>query len=234
MCGIWSLIDLTNKPLNKDFLSDFWNVQKNTLLDWHNLDPADDLELSRTWVIAQYQEDYPNPFILDSSLARRIWFVESYDENHPPGEFTLSLPEDNSTIINLMPEFVWTSSVDIDPLDIVNYTLLLDTPDPGIESYLVGTDTNFVIENQLQDNSQYFWQVIAGDLIGNQTISQGGYISFYTNIENEAPTIFDILSPNQNSIQMDLSPNFSWTESIDPDPLDSVRYRLEIFGPVID
>ena len=214
--------------------TNFWNVQKNSLLDWHNLDPADDLELSRTWVIAQYQEDYPNPFILDSSLARRIWFVESYDENHSPGEFTLSLPEDNSTIINLMPEFVWTPSVDIDPLDIVNYTLLLDTPDPGIESYLVGTDTNFVIENQLQDNSQYFWQVIAEDLIGNHTISQGGYISFYTNIENEAPTSFDILSPNQNSIQMDLSPNFSWTQSIDPDPLDSVRYRLEIFGPVID
>ncbi len=28
MCGIWSLIDLTNKPLNKNFLSDFWNLQK--------------------------------------------------------------------------------------------------------------------------------------------------------------------------------------------------------------
>lgn len=28
MCGIWSLIDLTNKPLDKNFLSDFWNVQK--------------------------------------------------------------------------------------------------------------------------------------------------------------------------------------------------------------
>ena len=28
MCGIWSLIDLTNKPLDKKFLSDFWNIQK--------------------------------------------------------------------------------------------------------------------------------------------------------------------------------------------------------------
>ena len=28
MCGIWSLIDLINKPLDKSFLSDFWNLQK--------------------------------------------------------------------------------------------------------------------------------------------------------------------------------------------------------------
>ena len=213
--------------------TNFWNVQKNTLLYWHNLDPVNDLELSRTWVIAEYQEDYPNPFILDSSLARRIWFIESYDENNPPGEFSLSLPMDNSTVINLTPEFFWLPSIDLDPLDTVSYTLMIDTPDPGIESYLVGTDTNFVLENPLEDNSQYFWQVIAEDLIGNQTINQGGYISFYTNIENEPPTSFEILSPNQNSIQTDLSPNFSWTESIDPDPLDSLWYRLEIFGPMV-
>jgi len=213
--------------------TNFWNVQKNTLLDWHNLDPVNDLELSRTWVIAGYQENYPNPFILDSSLARRIWFVESYDENNPPSEFSLYLPLDNSILINLTPEFVWLPSIDFDPLDTVTYNLMIDTPDPGIESYLVGTDTNFVLENPLEDNSQYFWQVIAEDLIGNQTISQGGYMSFYTNLENEPPTSFEILSPNQNSIQMDLSPNFSWTESMDPDPLDSLWYRLEIFGPMI-
>ena len=213
--------------------TNFWNIQKDVLFDWHNQDPVNELELSRTWVIAGYQDDYPNPFILDSSLARRIWSVQSSFDNNAPGEFSLSLPIDNSIVSNLTPEFIWSVSIDLDPLDTVSYTLILDSSDPGIESYSVGQDTQFVLGDPLNDNSQYYWQVLAEDLAGNQTLNQNGYISFFTNLENEPPSSFEILSPNENSIQMDLSPNFSWTESTDPDPLDSIWYRLEIFGPMI-
>ncbi|UCH63544.1 MAG: endonuclease [Fidelibacterota bacterium] len=52
----------------------FWDAQKSTLLQWHYLDATDDWERSRTWKIAEYQNDKPNPFVLDSTLARRIWF----------------------------------------------------------------------------------------------------------------------------------------------------------------
>ncbi len=54
--------------------TNFWNVQKNVLLDWHYNDPVDQWEENRTWAIAGYQENMPNPFVLDSTLARRIWF----------------------------------------------------------------------------------------------------------------------------------------------------------------
>ena len=56
--------------------TNFWNKQKDVLIDWHNYDPVDDWELNRTWEIATYQENKPNPFILDSSLAMRIWYMD--------------------------------------------------------------------------------------------------------------------------------------------------------------
>ena len=56
--------------------TNFWNAQKDVLLDWHYYDLVDEWELDRTWAIAGYQEEQPNPFILDSSLARRIWYME--------------------------------------------------------------------------------------------------------------------------------------------------------------
>jgi len=55
---------------------DFWNVQKNVLLEWNYFDPSDEGEIERTWAIASYQDDTPNPFILDNSLALRVWFSD--------------------------------------------------------------------------------------------------------------------------------------------------------------
>ena len=43
---------------------------------WHNEDPADNLEINRTWNIANYQNNIPNPFIIDNSLIYRIYFYE--------------------------------------------------------------------------------------------------------------------------------------------------------------
>lgn len=56
--------------------TNFWNEQRDVLLDWHYYDEVDTWELDRTWEIASYQENQPNPFVLDSSLARRIWYMD--------------------------------------------------------------------------------------------------------------------------------------------------------------
>ena len=56
----------------------FWDIQKETLLRWHYQDPVDQAEYNRTCAIASYQDDKRNPFVLDSTLARRMWF---YDQN---------------------------------------------------------------------------------------------------------------------------------------------------------
>jgi len=49
----------------------FFELQRQTLCAWHHLDPADSLEIARSWQIANYQDGKPNPYVLDCSLAAR-------------------------------------------------------------------------------------------------------------------------------------------------------------------
>jgi hypothetical protein len=51
----------------------FFEIQKSTLCNWHNYDPVDSIEWNRTWGIAKYQENKPNPFVLDCSLVSRLY-----------------------------------------------------------------------------------------------------------------------------------------------------------------
>ncbi len=69
--------------LAEDSDTSFFNDQKYNLYLWHVNFPADSVEVARTWAIADYQEDKPNPYVLDSTLVRRAFFPE------------LSLEEDN-------------------------------------------------------------------------------------------------------------------------------------------
>jgi len=51
----------------------FFEAQKETLCQWHFLDPIDSLEYFRSLDIAEYQEDKANPFVLDCSVATRTF-----------------------------------------------------------------------------------------------------------------------------------------------------------------
>jgi len=53
--------------------SEFFEIQRQTMCDWHNEDPVDDEEYERTFLIAEKQNDKPNPFILDCTLATRTY-----------------------------------------------------------------------------------------------------------------------------------------------------------------
>ncbi len=55
---------------------DFFEEQRATLCQWHALDPVDSLEWERTFLIAHYQDDKPNPFVLDCTLAARSYCSE--------------------------------------------------------------------------------------------------------------------------------------------------------------
>ena len=56
----------------------FFNQQKEILKDWHLQDPADADEILRTWKIADYQQNKPNPFVLDESLIVRSFFESEF------------------------------------------------------------------------------------------------------------------------------------------------------------
>lgn len=53
--------------------STFFNSQRNRLCQWHFADPADQSEINRTNLIAVYQGDKANPFVLDCTLAARTY-----------------------------------------------------------------------------------------------------------------------------------------------------------------
>ncbi|MBL7827842.1 MAG: endonuclease [Saprospiraceae bacterium] len=51
----------------------YFELQRNTLCQWNIQDPADEVELDKTWRIAAYQDHKPNPYVLDCTLASRSW-----------------------------------------------------------------------------------------------------------------------------------------------------------------
>lgn len=51
----------------------FFDLQREALCEWHVIDPVDEAEWNRTVLIGSYQQDKINPFILDCTLAERMY-----------------------------------------------------------------------------------------------------------------------------------------------------------------
>jgi hypothetical protein len=117
----------------------FWDLQKDDLLDWNYLDEVDPEELERTWEIASYQ-DNPNPFVLDNSLALRIWFEDQIvygctDPSSP--NFNPEANVNDGSCLNIMGDLNNDSEVNI--LDIVMMVdWILSSYIPSEEQLAVG------------------------------------------------------------------------------------------------
>ena len=57
----------------------FFEVMKEDLCDWHFADPVDSLEWERSMMIGNFQGHEGNPFVLDCSLAARLYCDEISD-----------------------------------------------------------------------------------------------------------------------------------------------------------
>ena len=86
----------------------FFNTQKDVLYQWHIQDPPTNIEIDRTWAIAAYQNNIPNPFIIDNSLIERAYFYTEPEYNL--GDLNLD------ALINV-----------VDVVLLVNYILGIDT-----------------------------------------------------------------------------------------------------------
>ncbi|MCB0276923.1 MAG: endonuclease, partial [Calditrichaeota bacterium] len=170
----------------------FFGLQKDALYTWHQQDSANPAEITRTWAIAAYQEGLPNPFILDSTLVRRAFFMEGTQS--PPANpvisalssngFTLSwsLPvgyslADNQLIVLLQQG----AAVDDDPTVAApsGYTadsLFGDGSQVGSGSYVVysGDGTSVTLTGLSTLNTYYFriWNTM-GDSAWSITQTSG-------------------------------------------------------------
>ena len=138
-------------------------------------------------------------------------------ENDTPSAFSLLYPELGQSVSILTPILNWAPAYDPDPLDTVKYALYLDTPEPGVEIFDLGTDTSFQVISDLLDNTNYSWKVVASDLNGAHTENTGGYQNFSVNTSNDLPMDFILLSPVADMMVNTLTPEFLWQPSSDPD-----------------
>ena len=79
----------------------FFAIQKEILKTWHDQDPANEEEVTRTWQIAEYQEDKPNPFVLDETLVERAYFYEGFILGDMNGDGALDVL-DIVTLVNMI------------------------------------------------------------------------------------------------------------------------------------
>ena len=102
--------------------TDFFNEQKDVLLQWHIQDPANDDEILRTWAIAEYQDNIPNPFILDNTLVNRCYFYEEIESGDLNGD-TLINVVDVVILVNYIlgiGELNSTNQADMDNNNVIN------------------------------------------------------------------------------------------------------------------
>ncbi|MDP8204452.1 MAG: FG-GAP-like repeat-containing protein, partial [Candidatus Tenebribacter mawsonii] len=147
-------------------------------------------------------------------------------ENEPPGEFELFTPENGTEVTTLLPILDWEDAIDPDPLDEVSYTILIGDEIPNLISIDAGNESVYQLTNPLEDNTLYYWKVIATDLYGASTENTGGFHTFIVNTENNDPNSFDLITPTEYSVEIDLTPIFYWENAGDPDIGDTLTFFL--------
>ncbi len=164
-----------------------------------------------------------------------------------PGAFSLAFPHDSSRVDEDTVTVRWLSSNEPDPNDLITYHVEWSI-DPTFADFnsATTTDTFFTIteiaENlsslcdrmnweldELADDQTVYWRVWAVDLFELVTWALPGETgwSFEVYIP-QPPNTFGLIAPADEIVMDQLSWQFEWDNTIDPDPGDSIVYELEI------
>lgn len=151
----------------------FMNSQMSDLYAWHLQDPADEDEIARTWAIAGYQDNKPNPFVIDETLIERIWYYQG-------GQPQISLIAPNggeSWYIGNQYEIIWSS---LELYETITIELLL-----AGQEFILATD-------EVNDGS-FFW-TISNQQEGDQYRIRVGTAD--GSVADESDADFSIISQN--------------------------------------
>ena len=87
--------------------------------------------------------------------------------NDEPSVVTLITPTNNSVEITQLPEFVWNPSDDLDE-DVLTYELFYSQDSLFSGHNPIGlSETKYLPQNELEDNSKYYWKIHVSDNIGD-------------------------------------------------------------------
>ena len=193
----------------------------------------------------------PTAWTLDADLTdntRHWWRVRAFDGtsyspwvqggffvnlfNDPPDRFNLALPVPSGQVSEVLPVLSWSNALDKDG-DTVSYgvrvwgnTALTESVASvdGVPAHPSGT-SSWRLSAPVQPNKTYWWQVIATDTLGAQTVTAARPFTLAGG--NSAPTAPVILSPAPGASVPTLSPMLSVTNATDPDN-DLLTYVFEV------
>jgi hypothetical protein len=144
----------------------------------------------------------------------------------PPLPFALMDPEQDLQVFQLQPVFSWQKTVDPDPLSKVHYRLIISPDDRFLPASTIKLETDLTflkVDRALKNDASYFWKVEAVDNTGRFMPSLTvGHISVST-----TPSIPELAGPFAGE-ELRPGDNISWSKSTDPDPEDTVVYRVQI------
>ncbi|MFH1379226.1 MAG: hypothetical protein ABII23_02995 [bacterium] len=162
------------------------------------------------------------------NFSQSTWTVIINGTNEFPVAFDLISPADGQLVYDRSPSFDWQDSYDPDPISSITYRLHYSIySDFSSSTTISNIDvSNYTFGYNLEDNLIYYWKVDAVDSSNNITNSTQSDWSFILNVSNEAPQTFDLISPADEEVVFTGKPLFDWEDSSDPDPLDTITYRL--------
>jgi endonuclease I len=121
----------------------FFDIQKNKLLEWHYQDLPDSIEIARNQAIASHQGNL-NPFTVDTSLARRAFFMAdaSYNAGDPNCYDVLT----NIEITNKKDEIILKSNL-------VSHELRFETELKNLKYQVITTNGQILQASQLNSSN---------------------------------------------------------------------------------
>jgi hypothetical protein len=171
-----------------------------------------------------------------------LWYETLFRMNSHPSIPDMAFPE-NGTVIDGRPTLIVRNATDPenDPL-FYQYEIAVDSAVevPVVVSDLIsqGADsTCWTLSDTVSDNNVYVWRSRVWD--GYEFSDWSPFWHFIVDTAPEPPEIPEAIPPQgTGTVLYDMLPTFTWTKVTDPDPLDTVTYRLELstnpgFNPVV-
>jgi len=152
--------------------------------------------------------------------------------NITPAAFSLVSPLDNDIITaSPRPTLAWEAASDADAAygDSIAYTVSYSTDGgfaPAATTSVSGiSGLSYGLQQDLAEDSTYFWRVRAADSDGAYIVSSSRRMRI--NVLNYPPAAFTLAGPASSLIVYVSTPTLSWNASSDGDPGDSITYRVD-------
>jgi hypothetical protein len=162
-----------------------------------------------------------------SSFSSDVRVVRINSINSAPNVFNLLGPANGSIVTTATPTLSWDISIDVDPGDIVRYSVEYSKNSNfvPISSSAWQYSRTFTMP-ALDENATYYWRVRSWDGLASTLC----YAPFYlrVNAVPEKPLAFNLEYPLNNTRFTSNLISFVWDKTTDPDPAinEQVKYKV--------